>query len=118
MKVPLGGEDTKQNPTDKFKIGTKRSLLVEGNGVPVSLVFDGANVQDIVLAEDTLVGVVAKHLKPAVGPVWDFEVYKGYDSLEVRFLATHMSMFLVYHAIDATHSKLKNKSKISCQSTV
>jgi hypothetical protein len=54
------------------KRGTKRSLLVKGNGVPVSLVVDGANVYDVTLAEDTLVGVVARRPKCAVGSVWHF----------------------------------------------
>ena len=59
-KVPLGDEATTLNPVNKFKSGTKRSLLVEGNDLPVGLVVDGANVHDVVLAEGTLVGVVAK----------------------------------------------------------
>jgi len=63
-KTPLGGEVTGANPIDRVKRGTKRSLLVEGNGVPVGLVVDGANVHDVVLAEDTLGSVEAKRPKP------------------------------------------------------
>src|ERR1700680_1398529 len=33
-KAPLGKEQTGPNPTDRAKRGVKRSLLVEGNGVP------------------------------------------------------------------------------------
>src|SRR3954468_9696829 len=31
-KAPLGGERTGKNPTDRGKLGTKRSLLTEANG--------------------------------------------------------------------------------------
>jgi putative transposase len=36
-KAPLGGERTGKNPTDRGKLGAKRSLLTEANGVPVGL---------------------------------------------------------------------------------
>src|SRR5919107_4749814 len=32
-KAPLGGERTGRNPTDRGKLGTKRGLLVEANGI-------------------------------------------------------------------------------------
>jgi len=34
-KAPLGGEGTGRNPTDRGKSGTKRSLLTDGNGIPL-----------------------------------------------------------------------------------
>jgi transposase len=42
-KVPLGGEKTGGNPTDRGKSGSKRSVLSDAAGVPVGLVIDGAN---------------------------------------------------------------------------
>ena len=36
-KAPLGGERTGKNPTDRGKLGAKRSLLTEANGVRVRL---------------------------------------------------------------------------------
>ena len=43
-KAPLGGgKSTGPNPTDRSKSGTKRSILVDGKGVPLSLSVDGAN---------------------------------------------------------------------------
>jgi putative transposase len=36
-KAPLGKEQTGPNPTDRAKRGMKRSLLVEGTGIPVCL---------------------------------------------------------------------------------
>src|SRR3954453_14239759 len=40
-KAPLGGERTGRNPTDRGKLGTKRSLLTEAAGVPVGLAVEG-----------------------------------------------------------------------------
>ncbi len=49
-KAPLGQEQTGPNPTDRAKRGVKRSLLVEGHGVPLGVAVDGANRND---AQDT-----------------------------------------------------------------
>ena len=46
------------------KKGRKRSLLVDGRGVPLSLVASGANVGDRDLLPATLDGIVAKRPKP------------------------------------------------------
>jgi hypothetical protein len=46
-----------KNPTDRAKQGVKRSLLVEGNGVPVGLAVDGANRPDMKLVEATLASI-------------------------------------------------------------
>ena len=41
------------------KMGTKRSVLTDEHGLPLSVVLDGANRHDIKLLEDTLDGIVA-----------------------------------------------------------
>ena len=51
---PFGGEAVGPNPTDRAKGGTKRSILVDGNGSPVSVVVDGANRHDKKLLEATI----------------------------------------------------------------
>ena len=48
-KHPLGGDATWENPTDRGKRGTKRSLITEVAGIPVSVMLDGANKLDIKL---------------------------------------------------------------------
>ena len=45
---------TGRNPTDRGKLGVKRSLLSEARGVPVALVIAGANRHDLPLLEYTL----------------------------------------------------------------
>jgi putative transposase len=53
-KAPLGGDATGKNPTDRGKLGTKRSLMTEAAGIPVSLIVDGANTHDIKLLQETI----------------------------------------------------------------
>lgn len=45
---------TGRNPTDRGKRGVKRSLMTDGNGLPLALVVAGANTHDIKLVADTL----------------------------------------------------------------
>lgn len=43
-----------KNPTDRGKIGTKRSVLTEGGGVPIGLAVEGANRNDFKMARETI----------------------------------------------------------------
>ena len=54
VKAPCGGDNTGPNPTDRGKTGQKRSVLIEGNGLPVGTVLAGANRHDSPLLEPTL----------------------------------------------------------------
>jgi putative transposase len=45
-KAPLAGKKTGKSPVDRSKRGTKRSLFVEGGGVPIGLSVAGANRND------------------------------------------------------------------------
>ena len=45
------------NPTDRAKGGVKRSVLSDGNGLPLGLAIDGANTHDVKLFLDTLLSV-------------------------------------------------------------
>ena len=64
VKAPLGSEGVGANPTDRGKKGRQRSLLVDGRGVPLSLVASGANVHDVKLLEATREGVVSARPAP------------------------------------------------------
>jgi Transposase DDE domain. len=54
VKAPCGGEAAGRSPVDRGKQGTKRSLLVEGNGIPLGCVIAGANCHDSPLLGPTL----------------------------------------------------------------
>lgn len=54
VKAPCGGEAAGRSPVDRGKQGTKRSLLVDGNGIPIGCVIAGANCHDSPLLAPTL----------------------------------------------------------------
>ena len=63
-KAPLEGERTGRNPTDRGKLGNKRSLLTEAKGVPVGLVVEGANRHDKKLVGTTLESIPVERPEP------------------------------------------------------
>jgi putative transposase len=79
----LGGEATGPNPTDRGKAGTKRSLLTDGQGVPLGVVVAGANRHDMKLVSATLEAIVVK--RPEAG-LQHLCLDKGYDYPQVREL--------------------------------
>ncbi len=85
-RAPLGGESTGPNPTDRAKSGTKRSLLTEGKGIPIGVVVDGANRNDMKLVEATLQAIVAERPKVTPEAPQHICLDKGYDYPEVRAL--------------------------------
>ena len=48
------GKKTGKNPTDRGKLGVKRSTLIDGRGVPLAVAVEGANVPDQKLLAATL----------------------------------------------------------------
>ena len=63
-KAPLGGEKTGKNPTDRGKVGTKRSLLVNAQGLPLGIVVSGAHTPDGRLLDATLHAVPIERPDP------------------------------------------------------
>ena len=53
-KAPGGGDCAGRSPVDRGKLGMKRSLLVEGKGIPLDRVLAPANRHDSVLLAGTL----------------------------------------------------------------
>ena len=53
-KAPWVGKKTGKNPTDRGKLGVKRSTLIDGRGVPLAVAVEGANVPDQKLVAATL----------------------------------------------------------------
>lgn len=54
VKAPCGGEAAGRSPVDRGNQGTKRSLLVDGNGIPLGVVVSSANRHDSPLWRPTL----------------------------------------------------------------
>jgi putative transposase len=51
---------TGPNPTDRGKLGTKRHVLTDGQGIPLSIVITAANIHDMKSAVNTLDNIVVK----------------------------------------------------------
>ena len=50
----------RNNPTGKGKLGTKRHILTDKNGIPLSVVVTSANTHDVTVAIDTVDSIVIK----------------------------------------------------------
>jgi putative transposase len=83
-KAPLGQEGTGPNPTDRGKRGTKRSLLTEGQGVPLAVAVAGANRHDMKLTEATLQAILIERPDPTPEQPQHLCLDRGYDYPQVR----------------------------------
>ena len=80
-KAPGGGECAGPSPVDRRKLGMKRSLLVEGYGIPLGRVLAPANRHDSPLLAPTLDKLAQ------IGPLPDHitvHLDAGYDSQKTR----------------------------------
>ena len=66
QKHLLGEKSTGPNPTDRAKSGTKRSILVDGKGVPLGVCVDGANRHDMKMTKATLQSIVIYRPDPTI----------------------------------------------------
>jgi putative transposase len=57
---------TGHNPTDRSKLGTKRHILTDKEGIPLSTIITSANTHDVTVAIDTVDSMVIK--KPSSKP--------------------------------------------------
>ena len=88
VKAPCGGEAAGRSPVDRGKQGTKRSLLVDGAGIPLGCVVAGANRHDSPLLRPTLekLGRFGLALPDHITVHLD----AGYDSSKTRSLLTEL----------------------------
>ena len=86
-KAPLGRGATGKNPTDRAKMGTKRSMLTDGAGIPLAVAIEGANRHDSRLLVATLDGLVVARPAPEGeedSPEQHLCLDAAYDSEPVR----------------------------------
>jgi putative transposase len=72
------GKKTGKNPTDRGKLGVKRSVLVDGQGVPLAVAVDGANVHDQKLLSETLDAIPVPRPEPTARKKQHLCLDKGY----------------------------------------
>ena len=82
-----GGEKTGKNPTDRGEKGTKKSLVVDGDGGPLGVVIAGANVVEQKLLKATIEAIVVGRPDPADGEQ-HLCLDKGYDNPDGREAAS------------------------------
>jgi putative transposase len=73
-----------KNPTDRGKLGTKRSVLTDGHGLPLGVAVDGANRHDMTWVDATLEAIMLKRPEPSVTQPQHLCLDKGYDYEAVR----------------------------------
>lgn len=78
-KAPLGGEATGPSPVDRGKSGTKRSVLSDRRGTPLSVVVTGANTNDKTVALETVDGVAVPRPEKIVYRLHHLCLDRGYD---------------------------------------
>jgi putative transposase len=69
-----------KNPTDRGKKGTKESVLVEGDGGPLSVVLAAANVNDQKLLQETIEAIVIERPEPTAQTPQHLCLDAGYDN--------------------------------------
>jgi putative transposase len=72
------GKKTGKNPTDRGKLGVKRSTLIDGRGVPLAVAVEGANVPDQKLVAETLDAIPVPRPEPAPHKPQHLCLDKGY----------------------------------------
>ena len=78
-KSTVGWEKTGPNPTGRGKRGTKRSVLIDGRGVPLGVVIDGANRNDHKLMRQTLQAIPVERPQPTPRDPQRLCLDKGFD---------------------------------------
>ena len=79
-KARLGGDEVGPNPTDRAKKGSKKSILTDRHGGPLSVVVAGANVVDAKLLDKTIEAIVVDRPKPTQKKPQHLCLDKGYDN--------------------------------------
>jgi putative transposase len=72
------GKTTGKNPTDRGKLGVKRSTLIDGRGVPLAVAVEGANVPDQKLLAATLDAIPVPRPEPTSDQPQHLCLDKGY----------------------------------------
>jgi putative transposase len=82
-KAPLGGEATGPSPVDRGKSGTKRSVLTDRRGAPISVVVTAANTHDKKVALSTIDNIIVERSEKVVYRLHHLCLDKGYDYEDV-----------------------------------
>lgn len=77
------GKKTGPNPTDRAKLGSKRHILTDQRGTPLSALITSANTHDMKATFETLDGAVVRRPRPRRYHPQHLCLDKGYDYQEI-----------------------------------
>jgi transposase len=97
VKAPCGGEAAGKSPVDRGKLGTKRSLLCDGNGIPMGCVVAPGNRHDSPFLRPTLEHLGRFETRFGIGLPDEITVHldAGYDSATTRDLLDELGCHAV-----------------------
>lgn len=83
IRAPLGQEKTGKSPVDRRKLGTKRSIVVDKNGVTIGCALGGGNQHDSKLFEASI-----RSIPPCISQPFSKEMHldSAYDSKSTRVI--------------------------------
>ena len=84
QRLPWAGKKTGKNPTDRGKLGVKRSVLTDGRGVPLGVAIAGANAHDQKLFHATLDSIPVRRPRPTSRRPQHLCCDKGFDADTIR----------------------------------
>ena len=88
------GKKTGKNPTDRGKLGVKRSVVTDARGVPIGIAIAGANAHDITLLQITLRSMPVPRPKSMGRRKQHLCLDKGYCGQSTETLARRLSYIL------------------------
>jgi putative transposase len=83
-RLPWAGKKTGRNPTDRGKLGVKRSVLTDGRGLPLGVAIAGANAHDQKLFHATLDSIPVRRPRPTSRRPQHLCCDKGFDADTIR----------------------------------
>ncbi len=84
LRTGQRGDQTGKDPTNRGKLGTKRHVLSDANGIPLAVTLSGANRHDMKCFGPTLDAMIIGRPSPKKKPRQHLCCDKGYDYPELR----------------------------------
>jgi len=102
IKAPLGQEKTGKSPVDRRKLGTKRSIIVEKNGIVIGCALGAGNRHDSTLFEASVRSIPPSLIHPRYK---EMHLDSAYDSKRTRVI-----LFNYYYVPKISKNKRNSKS--------
>ncbi len=88
-KAPMGGQATGISPVDRRKLGTKKTILVDKNGIPLAIHVTAGNVHD----SKNLIPTISNLTYHRWAPFKTIELDAAFDAAYIRKFLEQMGYF-------------------------